>query len=46
MREQQPATQADIDREIAGIAEAYEREGVEETQTRLDYPPYRSRLLR
>ncbi|HMD10844.1 MAG TPA: hypothetical protein VKG90_00800, partial [Marmoricola sp.] len=46
MREQELATQADIDGEIAGIATAYERAGVEETQPRLDYPPYRSSLLR
>jgi protocatechuate 3,4-dioxygenase beta subunit len=46
VREQELATQADIDGEIAGIATAYERDGVEETQPRLDYPPYRSSLLR
>ena len=32
MREQELATQADIDGEIAGIATAYKRDGVEETQ--------------
>jgi len=46
VREQQPATQADIDHEIAAITEAHDREGLEETQPRLDYPPYRSSLLR
>ena len=40
------ADQAAMDDEIAAIAEDFERRGVEETQPRLDYPPYRSSLLR
>ena len=39
-------TQSDVSREIAEIADGYQRAGVEETQPRLDYPPYRSSLLR
>ncbi len=43
-------TQAEMDGEIAGISAAYESArhegGAEETQPRLDYPPYRSSLLR
>ena len=34
------------DHEIATITKDYERAGVEESQPRLDYPPYRSSLLR
>jgi len=44
--EDQLASQAEIDAEIADIAAAYETEGIEEIQPRLDYPPYRSSLLR
>ena len=33
-------------REIGAIESAYQRSGVEETQPRLDYAPYRSSLLR
>ena len=40
------STQAEVSREIAAIAADYERSGVEETQPRLDYAPYRSSLLR
>ena len=40
------ATQADVDAEVAELARAYEVDGVEETQPRLDYRPYRSSLLR
>ena len=40
------ASQAAVDDEIAAITKDYERAGVEETQPRLDYPPYRSSLLR
>ena len=39
-------TQADISAEIAVLAEEYARTGVDETGVRLDYPPYRSSLLR
>ena len=39
-------SQAQIDDEIAGIRDDYERAGADETQPRLDYPPYRSSLLR
>ena len=39
-------TQSDVSREIAEIADGYQRAGVEETQPRLDYPPYRSSVLR
>lgn len=44
--EDQLASQAEIDAEIADIAAAYETQGIEETEPRLDYPPYRSSLLR
>jgi len=44
--EDQLASQAEIDAEIADIAAAHETEGIEEAQPRLDYPPYRSSLLR
>lgn len=40
------ATQTEISSEIAGIAHAYESQGVEETTPRLDYSPYRSSILR
>ncbi|PRC44814.1 protocatechuate 3,4-dioxygenase subunit beta [Mycobacterium sp. ITM-2017-0098] len=40
------ATQAEINAEMAAIENAYVRSGVEETQPRLDYAPYRSSLLR
>jgi protocatechuate 3,4-dioxygenase beta subunit len=39
-------TQADVSREIAEIAADYQRSGLEETQPRLDYAPYRSSVLR
>lgn len=39
-------TQAEINAEMAEITAAYEASGVEETQTRLNYPPYRSSILR
>ena len=40
------ASQAQITDEIAAIESDYHRGGIEETQPRLDYPPYRSSLLR
>src|SRR3954452_11950816 len=40
------STQAEVSQEIADIAAAYQRTGLEETQPRLDYAPYRSSLLR
>ncbi len=40
------ANQAAISAEIAEIDADYHRAGVEETQPRLNYPPYRSSLLR
>ncbi len=40
------STQTEVSREIADIAAEYQRSGVEETQPRLDYAPYRSSLLR
>ena len=40
------ADQQAVSAEIAAIAAEYERAGVEETQPRLDYRPYRSSLLR
>ncbi len=40
------ASQAEINAEMAAIESAYVRSGVEETQPRLDYAPYRSSLLR
>ena len=40
------ASQAQISDEIAAIESDYQRSGVEETQPRLDYSPYRSSLLR
>ncbi len=40
------STQAEVSREIATIETAYRGSGVVETQPRLDYPPYRSSLLR
>jgi protocatechuate 3,4-dioxygenase beta subunit len=39
-------TQAEISAEIAEISEAYAASGTSETDVRLDYPPYRSSLLR
>ena len=39
-------TQAGISEEIEQIADAWARDGKAETQPRLDYPPYRSSLLR
>lgn len=51
-RSQQPEpdpdlpSQADMDRAIAAQAAAYVADGREETQPHLDYPPYRSSLLR
>ncbi len=40
------ASQSEISAEIGAIESAYQRAGVEETQPRLSYPPYRSSLLR
>lgn len=40
------ASQREINSEIAAISSDYQRGGVEESQPRLDYPPYRSSLLR
>jgi protocatechuate 3,4-dioxygenase beta subunit len=40
------ATQAEISAEIAAVAEEHERDGGHRTQPRLDYPPYRSSILR
>ena len=40
------ASQAQISDEIASIEADYQRSGVEETQPRLNYSPYRSSLLR
>ncbi len=40
------ASQAQITDEIAAIESDYQRGGIEETQPRLDYSPYRSSLLR
>jgi protocatechuate 3,4-dioxygenase beta subunit len=39
-------SQSDISAEITEITESYHRGGLDETQPRLDYPPYRSSLLR
>lgn len=39
-------SQSDISAEINDIAESYHHGGLDETQPRLDYPPYRSSLLR
>jgi protocatechuate 3,4-dioxygenase beta subunit len=39
-------TQADLDREMAGISADYSASGRTETQPRLDYAPYRSSILR
>ncbi|KZS53634.1 protocatechuate 3,4-dioxygenase subunit beta [Mycobacterium kansasii] len=43
---QRIASQADITSEINAIAAEYQRAGGAETQPRLDYPPYRSSVLR
>src|ERR1700761_3669866 len=40
------ASQAGVTAEIAAIEADYQRCGIEETQPRLDYSPYRSSLLR
>ncbi len=40
------SSQADVDAEIAGVRDAFERAGLAESQPRFDYPPYRSSLLR
>jgi protocatechuate 3,4-dioxygenase beta subunit len=40
------ASQAQISDEIAAIESDYQASGIEETQPRLDYSPYRSSLLR
>lgn len=40
------SSQAEISAEIAAIGAEYHRAGAEETQPRLDYPPYRSSVLR
>ena len=40
------STQAEISAEIAAIAKEYERDAGNGTQPRLDYPPYRSSILR
>ncbi|MDV6979093.1 protocatechuate 3,4-dioxygenase subunit beta [Mycobacterium intracellulare] len=39
-------SQAEISAEIAEVEADYERTGIEESQPRLNYPPYRSSLLR
>jgi len=39
-------SQAEVSAEIEAIESAYQRAGVEETQPRLDYAPYRSSVLR
>jgi protocatechuate 3,4-dioxygenase, beta subunit len=39
-------TQAQVSAEMAAVTAAYDASGTVETQTRLDYPPYRSSLLR
>src|SRR5690242_10130189 len=39
-------TQREMSAEIDAIIDSYARSGVEELQPRLDYPPYRSSLLR
>ncbi|MBU8811787.1 protocatechuate 3,4-dioxygenase subunit beta [Mycolicibacterium goodii] len=39
-------SQADINAEIDDIAVSYHRTGLEESQPRLNYPPYRSSVLR
>ncbi len=41
-----PAAQREISAEISAIAAAYRRRGQPEPQPRLDYPPYRSSVLR
>ena len=40
------STQTEISAEIAAIAKEHERDGGQEAQPRLDYPPYRSSILR
>jgi protocatechuate 3,4-dioxygenase beta subunit len=40
------ATQSEISAAIAAIESDYHRAGIEETQPRLNYSPYRSSLLR
>jgi protocatechuate 3,4-dioxygenase beta subunit len=40
------SSQAEVSAEIASVAEAHDASGATETQPRLDYPPYRSSLLR
>jgi protocatechuate 3,4-dioxygenase, beta subunit len=40
------ASQAEVTSEIAAVETEYHRGGVEETQPRLNYPPYRSSVLR
>ena len=40
------STQADVSAEIAAISRAYAEGSTTETQARLDYPPYRSSVLR
>ena len=40
------ASQSQISDEMAAIESDYQRGGIEETQPRLDYAPYRSSLLR
>ena len=40
------SNQAELSAEIAAIESDYQHSGHEETQPRLDYPPYRSSLLR
>ena len=39
-------SQAEVSTEIEAIESAYQRAGVEETQPRLNYAPYRSSVLR
>ena len=46
VRDRAATSQAEVSAEIAAIESAYQRAGVEETQPRLDYAPYRSSVLR
>ncbi|HLR84784.1 MAG TPA: protocatechuate 3,4-dioxygenase subunit beta, partial [Nocardioidaceae bacterium] len=40
------ASQDEISSEISSVADAYDRQDTEEVRPRLDYPPYRSSILR
>ncbi|WP_278256436.1 hypothetical protein [Nocardioides convexus] len=40
------STQTEVSDEIAALAKAYDAAGVVERSPRLDYPPYRSSVLR